>query len=150
MNLNNKRINYKHKIMSNSTDILTDFKRNIISFIDALIYQFPKEGDLVIVRIVLKDMAKPIDIMNNFISKILPLKDVINTRDDSFFLNSESAASLFSEFDKGKVNHFKRIWKSSELDAEDRNIIWTWFNAFIKLAERYQELLKHEETTNLL
>lgn len=125
-----------------SNDILIQFKSNIISFIDELIEQFPKEGDLVIVRILLKDMAAPVDIMNNFISKIFPFRDVIKTRNDSFFLNSESASSLFSDLDKGKVNHFKRIWKSSSLDQQDREIIWIWFDTFIKMAERYQESLR--------
>lgn len=121
-----------------SVDILNEFKRNIINFIDELIDQFPSEGDLVIVRIILKDMAKPLDIMTNFISKILPFKDMIKARNDSFFLSSGNAACLFSQLDKTKVNHFKRIWKSSNLDKEDRDIIWTWFDTFIVLAERFQ------------
>jgi hypothetical protein len=138
--------------MSNphGTEILSEFKRNIISFIDELIDQFPTEGDLVIVRIVLKDIAKPVDIMNNFIAKILPLRDIIKSRNDSFFMNSESAASLFEGLDKSKVNHFKRIWKSSSLDKEDRDIIWTWFDTFIILTERYQTACIEASAENVI
>ena len=35
--------------------VLQEFKNGLISFVDELIDQFPKEGDLIMIRIFLKD-----------------------------------------------------------------------------------------------
>ena len=117
--------------------ILTDFKTNLVNFIDELIEQFPEEQDLVVIRIFLNDQIPIADVMNTFISKILPLSDMIKKRDENFFINNNV---LFEKLDKNKVNHFKKLWRSSKLDAEDRKIIWKWYDLFLSLAEKYQKI----------
>ncbi len=117
--------------------ILIKFKDKIIMFLDELIEQFPEEGDLVIIRIFMKDQI-PIDtIMTYFIIKIIPLKEEVKNRDESFFLNNNI---LFDEIDKGKVNHFKRLWRSPQIDDNDKNIIWKWFDLFILYVQKYQKV----------
>ena len=37
-----------------------------------------------------------------------------------------------------KENHFKDLWKSDLLDADDRETIWQWMNTFVQIAERYE------------
>ena len=118
------------------TQILTEFKTSLVSFLDELIDLFPHEGDLIIVRIFLNDQIPIIDVMNTFITQLLPLKDMVKRRDDNFFINNNV---LFDKLDKNKVNHFKRMWRSSVLDAEDRDAIWRWYSFFIVLAEKYQK-----------
>jgi hypothetical protein len=117
--------------------ILTDFKTNLVNFIDELIEQFPEEQDLVVIRIFLNDQIPIADVMNTFISKILPLSDMIKKRDENFFINNNV---LFEKLDKNKVNNFKKLWRSSKLDAEDRKIIWKWYDLFLSLAEKYQKI----------
>ena len=121
-----------------TTDILREFKHNIITFLDELIETFPQEVDFVVARIYLKDRVHPEDIMHTFIQNMIPLKDIISIRDEKFFL--EGHVNFFDKASKGTVNHFKNIWKSGQLDDDDKNVIWKWFDTFIFLAEKYQQM----------
>lgn len=123
---------------SKTTQILSDFHSNIVTFLDELIEQFPLEADLIFVRLFLKDSVPHIDIMNTFIKECFPHKEAIAKRDDKLFL--ENDLSLFGNFSKNKVNHFRILWKSANLNDEDRCVIWKWFDTFIYLAEQYQKL----------
>ena len=114
------------------------FKAQLVTFFDELIEQFPDESDLVIIRIFIKDQAPVADVMMYFVTDILPLRNVVKNRDESFFIDNNI---LFSKLEKGKVNHFKKLWRSNELDKNDRLAIWRWFDLFISLAEKYQKLL---------
>jgi hypothetical protein len=46
--------------------VLNEFKNGLISFFDELIDQFPNEGDLIMIRIFLKDQIIIEDVMNIF------------------------------------------------------------------------------------
>lgn len=116
------------------TQILIDFKTNLVNFLDELIEQFPEEGDLVVLRIFLNDQVPIADIMNTFVNKLLPLKETVKRRDESFFLNNNI---LFEKLNKDKVNHFKTLWTSPKLDTDDRKVIWSWYDLFISIAEKY-------------
>ena len=123
------------------SDIEKQFKNTLISFLDELIGQFPMEGDLVIFRIFLKDRVPIVNILNFFVLKILPLKDMITKRDEDFFMNHCNLFELLASEKKDKVNHFKKMWRSDTLDADDRRIVWEWFDSFIFLSEKYQKSL---------
>lgn len=120
-------------------EILKQFKNGLIAFIDELINQFPQEGDLVLVRIFLKDRYPIIDIMNNFVLKILPLKDMIKERNEDFFLNNCQILNVFNDKNKDKINRFRKLWRSQSLDKEDKRVVWEWFDSFIYLSEKYQK-----------
>lgn len=122
--------------MSSKIQILIDFKTSLVNFFDELIEQFPEEGDLVVIRIFLNDQVPIADVMNTVIAKLLPLKELVKKRDESFFINNNV---LFDKLDKNKVNHFKKLWRSDKLDAEDRKVIWQWYDLFISLTEKYQK-----------
>ena len=117
--------------------ILIDFRTALVNFFDELIEQFPEEGDLVMLRIFLNDQVPIADVMSVFISKLLPLKEIVIKRDVNFFLGA-GAASLFEKLEKSKVNYFKILWQSDRLDDSDRDQIWKWYDYFIILAEKYQ------------
>ena len=102
-----------------------DFKASLVNFFDELIEQFPEEGDLVVIRIFLNDQIPIADVMSTFISKIVPLSDMVKKRDDNFFIQNNV---LFEKLDKSKVNHFKKLWRSDRLDLEDRQVIWKWYD----------------------
>ena len=124
-------------------EIIKQFKSTLISFLDELIVQFPKEADLVIFRIFLKDRVPIVDVINYFTLKILPLKDMVKSRNEDFFLNH---CKIFEDIqdkkDQGTVSHFKKLWRSSSLDDEDKNVVWQWFDSFIFLTEKYQKCLE--------
>jgi len=117
--------------------ILKEFKNSLITFVDELISQFPEEGDLVIIRIFLKDQVPIEDVMNHVIHMILPLKQLVITKDEKFFLENNV---LFSALNSGKVNHFKKLWRSGRLDNDDKDVVWKWMTSFIFLAEKYQKI----------
>jgi hypothetical protein len=120
----------------NKLQVLIEFKSNLINFIDELIEQFPEEGDFVVLRIFLNDQVPIADVMSIVIQRILPHKEMVRKRDDNFFMNHNG---LFEKLEKEKVNHFKLLWRSGRLDADDRSAIWRWYDLFISLAEKYQK-----------
>jgi hypothetical protein len=115
---------------------LTLLKTNLVSFFDSLIELLPNEGDFLIIRFFIKDKIPTIDIMNYVINKLLPLKSLIEAKNDAFFLNNNI---LFEQLDKNKVNYFKNIWQEKYLDDKDKDVIWSWFLTFVKIAELYKK-----------
>ena len=124
-------------------ELLSQFKNNLILFIDELIDQFPEQGDFVIFRIFIKDRIPIADVMNTFVIKILPLKEMIISRNENFFLNHCRIFDNLSNTGDNKVNHFKKLWRSGRLDKEDKKIVWKWFESFIHLSEKYQKIKTH-------
>jgi hypothetical protein len=121
--------------MSKET-IASKLKAQIVAFLSELGAQLPNESQLLIARIVLQNQISDVDIMNYFIEKILPLKDEILLKNDRFFLENNI---LFESVDSSKVNRFRAIWESDQLNEESKEVIWQWFKSFIILVERYQK-----------
>ena len=117
--------------------LLSEFKTKLVAFFDELIEQFPEEGDLIVLRIFLNDQIPIADVMDTFVKKLLPLKEVVKRRDESFFLSNDV---LFEKLNKDKVSHFKKLWTHPKLDQDDKNAIWAWYDFFISLSEKYAKL----------
>lgn len=122
--------------MSKET-IASKLKVQIVAFLSELGSQLPNEPQLLLARIVLQNQISDIDIMNYFIEKIAPLKDEILLKNDRFFLENNI---LFESVDSSKVNRFRAIWESDQLNEESKEVIWQWFKSFIILVERYLRL----------
>ena len=125
------------------TEVLTEFKNQVLTFLDELIGQFPSEGDLVIARLFIATQIPIKEVMENFIHKISTndqeLKKMIKVRNEAFFLQY----SLFEDpTRKEKLNHFKKIWRSEQLDNEDKDVIWNWIDAFVYLSEKYMKAIR--------
>lgn len=120
--------------------VLTEFKTGLISFFDELIDQFPQEGDLVMIRIFLKDQIPIEDVMNIFSNAINKengkLKKMIKDRNEIFFLEN----NIFDSISKTKVVHFKKLWRSGSLDEEDKKVVWRWVDSFVYLSEKYNKI----------
>lgn len=126
----------------NSTVLLRQFKSNMVSFLDELIETFPSEGHFVLARIFIKDKI-PIDmVIKHFIIDVLPYKQSIQDRDETFFI--EKGLPIFNQVGDGMVNHFKELWMSSAMTEENKDVIWEWLSLFLKLSEKWQELRKQE------
>ena len=67
------------------------------------------------------------------------LKKMIADRNENFFVDH----SIFEEYaEKGKVSHFKKLWRSGQLDDDDKTVIWNWVDAFVYLSEKYVKVKK--------
>ena len=120
-------------------EVLSEFKRNLISFMDELIDQFPEEGDLVILRVFLNDQIPIKKVMDIFIHNITKdsnaLRLMVRDRNEAFFL--ENNVFQMSQDKADRLNHFKNLWRSNCLDNEDKRIVWSWVDTFVYLADKY-------------
>ena len=112
--------------------ILSAFKKQLVSFIDELIEQFPRCPDFIVMRIFINDQISIKSIIKKFIKDILPLTDLIKNRDDNFFLKTQIVPY------PQNPNFFKDLWFSNLLDADDKKIIWRWMDVFVLLVQRYK------------
>ena len=121
-------------------EVLREFKKQMILFFDELIDQFPAEGDLVVARLFIANQVPIVDLMNDFNLRInrddQRLRKMIVDRRDDFFLEN----TLFQSH-SSNLNHFKKLWRSGCLDADDKIIIWQWVDTFIFLGDKYTKAL---------
>lgn len=120
--------------------ILTQFKQQLISFFDELVSQFPREPDLIILRIFFNDQIPIKDVMDQFNHTLIKVKKMIQERDEQFFLENNS---VFETLSKDRVNHFKKLWRSGALNNEDKDVIWLWMDSFVYLANKYQKAIEN-------
>jgi hypothetical protein len=118
------------------TELLIMFKNNLLDFLSNLIEQFPKEGDFVLLKILLSDQVPIDEAMKIFSDRIIPYVDMIKARDERFFLES---TDLFEGIANDKVNYFRNIWLSPNLNQEDKDNLWKWFRLFSNLAVKYSQ-----------
>lgn len=122
--------------MSSEIEILSEFKNQLLAFFDELVAQFPREGDLVVIRLFIATQIAIKDVMNNFILKLNikdnELRKIIKARNDNFFIEH-------NVFDINNTNNhnLKKLWLSGQLDNEDKEVIWKWIDTFVFLADKY-------------
>ena len=128
------------------TGVLVEYRKQLLLFFDELIGQFPREGDLVVIRLFLASQVPIKTVMELFIQKLTTnhceLKKMVSDRNESFFLDH----SVFDALGKDKVNHFKKLWRSGQLDGEDKAVIWNWVDAFVYLSEKYTKAVMQPES----
>ena len=112
--------------------ILQDFREQMLSLLDDLLCVFPGDTKLYAYRFLVSDKLPMQGLMDTFRANVLPHRHKIKKKDESFFLTSNT---IFPEEDKHK---FREMWTSEELQDEDKNVIWKYFNVFIDLALRYE------------
>jgi hypothetical protein len=125
-----------------STHLLLKFKETLIQFLDELIDQFPKEGDIAIARIFIKDQF-PIEVIAKFfITNLLQHKDLVLKKDEKFFLENDV---LFSSLRSDKVMYFKKLWLSTQLTNEDKDTIFAWFKTLLEIIDKYNQSLQKQK-----
>lgn len=124
---------------SNDILILKEFKNNLVAFFDELIEIFPTEGDFIRMRIFFKDQTDIKEVMETFTYFLNKdeqiLKNNIKERNESYFFDTD----LFDAFDKTRVIHFKKIWRSPNVDADFKITIWKWVDSFVYLSDKYKK-----------
>ena len=125
--------------------ILKDFKKNLTSFIDGLIDQFPTDEDLIVLRIYFNDQVDIKKVMETFTHQLnkddQKLKEDIKNHNDSFLVESLT----IDYFGNTKTIQFKKIWRSPRLDQEDKKIIWKWIDGFVYLSDKYAKNKTNKE-----
>ena len=125
-------------------EILIEYKKQLISFLDELISQLPQEGDLIILRLFISNQIPIKKCMDSFIHKIntngQELRKFVKERNESFFLEH----NIFDHLGKDKISHFKKLWRSDQLDDEDKRVIWNWIDAFIYLGDKYTKAIMNK------
>lgn len=117
-------------------NLIREFRSQLVNLLDELIEQFPYEGDFVIIRIFIKDQIPMADVLGRYIRDLLPIAEQIKSRNEKFFLENTvlyTGASIASS----KVNHFKNLWLSNQLDDNDKEIIWKWMDLLTAIADKY-------------
>ena len=121
--------------------VLQEFKNGLISFVDELIDQFPKEGDLIMIRIFLKDQIPIEQVINTFNNSINKdnnkLRKMIKERNELFFLENNVFDTSVS---KNKILHFNKLWRSGRLDDDDKNVFWKWVDSFVYIGDKYMKI----------
>lgn len=128
--------------MSSEIEILARLKDQMVTFLDELIEAFPKEPDFVIFRIFVNDRVPITDIAKYIVHKLCPYQEMIKNRCEDFFLERNVLFDQMGDKEKGKVNHFRKLWLSGNLDKQDKETIWKWFDSFIFLGNKYAECKK--------
>lgn len=121
---------------SNKLILMQKFRDQLVTFLDEIIEQFPTECDFVLIRMFIKDQIPVHDILGRFIRDILPLKEHVEKKEETFFLNNTLLYTGGNISDE-KINHFQDLWQSDKLDPDDRETIWTWMECFIKISDCY-------------
>ena len=130
--------------MSTEIELLTQLKTQLVNFMDELIETFPKEPDFVIYRIFINDQIPILDIMKYITAELCPLYEMVKNKDENFFLGRNVLFAKFNDSSTNKVNRFKKLWTSGTLDAEDKEVLWSWFNSIIYLGNKFIELKRKE------
>lgn len=111
----------------------------VIEFLGCVIDMFPHESELIIAQIFIQNQVDPKKVMENFLFYMSheDVKKSVKEKDEGFFLNDNS---IFSSLNSDKTNHIKKIWRSGQLEDDEKEIMWNWVNLFLKIIEKYQEL----------
>ena len=115
-------------------EILLLYKNNILLFFDSLISLIPDEPDLIVIRILLESQIPIEESMKTFSERIIPFGEMIKSRNDKFLYEEND---LFGGLKQDKVVKWTNIWRSQNLDKNDREEIFKWFDLFLGLAEMY-------------
>lgn len=116
-----------------STQILNTFKSNLLDFFDELMQLAPQEKDLVVIKFMLNDRIPITQVMDYFVTRIIPIKASIAERDSRVF------ADIFGMLPQDQAKNLSNLWYSNQLEKDDRETIWKWIDGFLKIAERYEK-----------
>lgn len=115
--------------LESNTKVLKDFHRSLLSFIDELIGMIPDCGELVAIKIFVKDRIPVTEIMKYFVDVLLEMEPLIKERSDRIILENR----IFYQIDqKGQI---KEMW--ANFDQEDKETLWKWIDHFLALTKKY-------------
>ena len=114
------------------------FLQQTDNFINELCTLFSNNNDILIFR-EKYNFAKSANskiIIEYFIQYILPLKQKIINKDETFFLDGGGQEELRDNSGLKFRDNIKKLW-INEMSDENKEIIWKYFKIFIILCEKY-------------
>ena len=123
--------------MVTKIDLLRKFKDNILKFFTRLSERFPEEPDFLALKIMFTIEIPIEDAMIIFCKRIIPNATMLENKDERFFLE---CTDLFEGIQKEKVHYFKDLWQSPHMTQDDKDVMWDWFQFFLKLARAYSRV----------
>ena len=60
--------------------------------------------------------------------------------DDDIFIGIVNDVFLKAEDAKSKSINFKKLWRSGNLDSEEKETVWKWIDSFVKLSDMYNKV----------
>lgn len=124
--------------MSSTATLLKHFHSTLVDFMDELVNTFEGEVDLILLKGFIKDGIPPEKVMKLIIEHILPHKQHVASRNDSFFL------SMGKDLPTDKFERIQSLWNSPKLTPTDKDVLWKWIESFIAFAEHFQSLKNME------
>jgi hypothetical protein len=124
--------------MSSTSQIRTLFISQLDAFVAELMNHFSDERELVLFC-EKYNMIKGVNnkmVIDSFIQYVLPLKEKIVTKDESFFLNGGGQEEIADDYSSRLRDILKNVWVS-KMDEANREIVWKYFSVFIKITEKY-------------
>lgn len=127
-------------MQSNSAidNILNALKEQVLNLLNDLMEIFPDETDIMLTRLFFETNADPQLIMDGFIKWVYPWKEQIMKSDELFF---EKADRIFGPIAAEKVVRFKTMWKDGALNDDEKKIVWSYFQVYIKCIDRYKKYI---------
>ena len=127
----------------NKDDLIRLFKQRLLTFLDILIEQFPKERDFPLLKLGIRTrMVSVKDTLKEFTAGILPHKEMVLNKDEEFFLTKCGSLLTGTEVTTDELDHFKKIWTSDSLTEDDKENLWKWFKLFLDIAIEYDKVRK--------
>ena len=112
-----------------------DIKATILEFVADLrdsVFGPTEHNDLASVMMFF-ELADPSFIAQKVRSYVAPHTAQIRIRDENFFL--ENADQILGSLPADKVEKFKKLWVSGEIDASNKAIIFDYFDVLMDLLE---------------
>lgn len=117
---------------------LKAFNTQLVNFVQDLVREYPKDGDLIIYGEGIETLVK-VDsrtCLANFIQYVYPHKDEIMKEDDAYFMSYDISKHEHSTGELEKLSaKIKKIWQN-ECTDETKKTIWKYFKVLMILSEK--------------
>ncbi len=111
-------------------ELLTDLRDHILT-------QPAEQIDLFFINLFFQRFTAD-EIMHHMIEKLLPYERMITNRDENFFLHHDV---LFEELPENRCIHYRNLWVSNRLSAEDKNAMWEYFETMIEIIRGFKKII---------
>lgn len=110
-------------------DMISDIKDNILTL--------PSEQDDIILVEFFFGRLHPETVSHHVLKKVVPHKEHIKARSEDFFRKNKF---IFSGLKEDKVNYYEKVLSNpNRVNAEDKKIMWEYFDEIIRLSEEYKK-----------
>jgi hypothetical protein len=130
-------------------EVMKEFQETVKDFLGELVEQFPNETDFIIMRIFLIEQIPIEFLITQFSKYVLPHREKIKKREEKFFLTEKGLFGIYEKEGKSnksdRILHFKKLWNSGYLDDDDKEMMFRWFDKFLSIIDKYNNLKEKRE-----